>query len=108
MSKAELQKMAAEASRIGVSQESTEEALQAMMDAVNPVLAKLERAVNGENQSHSTWIKEKEARALLSWISTFLDQNSLLVLQIQEMEKVLGQLDAEVKRLNKGKGLWTP
>ena len=98
------------AAYVGTSMADAKEALEILEENVAPILAKLEEAADTgkEGGSNSAWIKGQEAKLLLEWIITILNHSQMLVMQLTGAEQVLGQMDAEIKRLNDGVGLWTP
>ena len=102
------------AAYVGTPMEEAQAALELLQEKVEPILAKLEEASeNNVSEAarqgvNSVWIKGQEARILLEWIVTVLNHSTMLQVQLQGAEQVLGQMDAEIKRLNDGKGLWTP
>ena len=98
------------AAYIGTPMEEAQAALELLQEKVEPILVKLEEGATSHphNGSSGVWLKSQEARILLEWVVTVLNHSTMLQVQLQMAEQVLGQLDAEVKRLNDGKGLWTP
>ena len=95
---------------VGTTMEDAKVALAVLEENVRPILVKLEEAADmgREGGSNSAWIKGQEAHLLLEWIVTILNHSQLLTVKLTAAEQVMGQMDAEVKRLNDGKGLWTP
>ncbi len=94
---------------VGTPMEDAEAALELLQEKVQPILVKLEEAADPEHKgSGAAWIKNQEARLLLEWIITILNHSQILQIQIEAATTVMGQMDAEIKRLNDGKGLWTP
>ena len=92
---------------VGTPMEDARAALELLQEKVAPILARLEVAADPQG-ANSIWIKEVEARLLLEWIITLLNHSQILQIQVEAAETILGQMDAEIKRLNEGKGLWTP
>ena len=95
------------AAYIGTPMEEAQAALERLQEKVEPILAALEEVAMG-GETNSVWLMRQEARILLEWIVTVLNHSTMLQVQLQGAEQVLGQMDAEIKRLNDGKGLWTP
>ena len=93
---------------VGTPMEDAEAALKMLQEKVAPILAKLEGAADFDDGSHNAWLKGQEAQLLLEWIITILNHSQILQIQIEAATGVMGQMDAEIKRLNDGKGLWTP
>ena len=98
------------AAYVGTPMEEAQAALELLQEKVEPILVKLEEvsAETGSVEVNSVWIKSQDARILLEWVVTVLNHSTMLKLQLQGAEQVLGQMDAEIKRLNDGKGLWSP
>ncbi len=98
------------AAYVGTPMEEAQAALELLQEKVEPILVKLEEvsAETGTAGVNSVWIKSQEARILMEWIVTVLNHSTMLQVQVQGAEHVMGQMDAEIKRLNDGKGLWTP
>ncbi len=98
------------AAYVGTPMEEAQAALELLQEKVEPILVKLEEvsAETGTVEVNSVWIKSQDARILLEWVVTVLNHSTMLKLQLQGAEQVLGQMDAEIKRLNDGKGLWSP
>ena len=94
------------ASYVGLHMEDAEEALAMLEENVKPILTKLDECRMAEEGA--AWIKSQECNILLEWIVTTLNHSQLLMLKLGAAEQVMGQMDAEIKRLNDGKGLWTP
>ncbi len=99
---------------VGTPMEDAQAALEQLQVQVEPILAKLEEAAalgtkdKYSDRTNSVWIKSQEARQLLEWIITILNHSQILQVQIEAATNVIGQLDAEIKRINDGVGLWTP
>jgi hypothetical protein len=87
---------------------SLDEALTALVDKVRPILDRIGAVVDSDNTNASLKITKMQARILTEWIVTIVNHNQLLEQQVHAAEQVVGQLDAKVKELNQGKGLWTP
>ncbi len=94
------------AAYVGTPMEDAKEALELLHENVQPILIKLEETA--EKGAGATWIKSQEAHLLLEWIITILNHSQILQLKTEAAEVVMGQMNAEIKRLNDGKGLWTP
>jgi len=86
--------------------QEADEALQAQVLALAPIADKLAKAATKGHRA--AFITSAESVVLLTWVQNILDQNMLYATQLQAAEQLLGQMDAEIKRLNHGKGLWTP
>ena len=91
---------------VGTPMEDAQAALELLQEKVAPILAKLETVA--EQKDGAAWLKSQECQLFLEWIITILNHSQILQIQIQAAEEVMGQMDAEIKRLNDGKGLWTP
>ena len=102
------------AAYVGTPMEEAQAALELLQEKVEPILVKLEEAATNQDSeaarqgANSVWLKGQEARLLLEWVVTVLNHSTMLQVQLQGAEQVLGQMDAEIKRLNDGKGLWSP
>ena len=100
------------AAYVGTPMEEAQAALELLQEKVEPILVKLEEGATShpimERGISTVRLKSQEARILLEWIVTVLNHSTMLQVQLQGAEQVLGQMDAEIKRLNDGKGLWSP